>query len=82
MPVDAGAHGAGERVPTVWSQFVDQAMAPWTSGQVPPGPNEPQPAPWARRSSALPTTPGDTYPPPAARVDAGAGADVSGVVQG
>ena len=51
--------------------MIDQSIAPRMVGHVAGGTNEPQLVPAARQSSALFTTDGLTYPPPAAALVAG-----------
>src|SRR5215510_12134109 len=57
--------------PLAASQLIDQSIAPRIEGQVVEGWKLPQLVPMARQSSALLTTLGDTYPPPAPEGDAG-----------
>src|SRR5581483_6235909 len=52
------------------SQLIDQVIAPRML-QCAGGTNEPQLLPLARQLSALLITDGETYPPPAAEVEAG-----------
>jgi len=57
--------------PSAASQLIDQVMTPRIPGQVCGGTKLPQSAPEARHESASSTTDGETYPLPAADVDAG-----------
>src|SRR6266540_5639881 len=58
-------------LPATLSQLTDQVIAPRMSGYVCGGLKLPQLVPRARQSSAWFTTDGSTYPPPAAREEAG-----------